>query len=56
MDLVGKCKLKDLRPLKFIGCTAYIEHCGHLLLETLKVSDLKHFEAPFRFEAPVPKL
>ena len=45
MDLVGKSKLKDLRPLRFIGCTAYIEHCGYLLLETIKISQLKDYEA-----------
>jgi len=45
MSIVEKSTLKDLKPLKFIGCTAYIEHCGHLLLETLKIQDLKHYEA-----------
>ncbi len=24
MDLVGKSKLKDLKPLRFVGCTHYI--------------------------------
>ena len=45
MDLVGKSKLKDLKPLYFIGCTSYIEHCGYLLLETIKISKLKNYEA-----------
>ena len=45
MDLVGKSKLKDLKPLRFIGCTAYIEHCGYLLLELNQPKALKDYEA-----------
>ena len=50
MSLVGKSKLVDLKPLQFIGCTSYIEHCGVLLLESMKLDQLKDFEIKLLFK------